>query len=87
MKAKELLKMIGEASNLDDIDVSAIIDFAKDYRSLGSSIQDQLEDLLNNDFDSVNPNAIKEIKRKLASHHYSIKDACDEYEEWQKENG
>ena len=47
------------------MDLVTFIKLAKSYSDLGSAVQGQLDDVLNDDAADCNPNALKEIKRFL----------------------
>ena len=64
------------------IDSSDLLVFAKRYAKLGWSIQEQLENVLQMNFDDVNPNAVNEMEDKLSGFNDEIDDAFDEYKEW-----
>ncbi len=45
------------------MDIETFVKLAKQYNDLGWAIQEQLNDVLQGDVDSVNPNALAYIKR------------------------
>jgi hypothetical protein len=59
--------------------LSDLLAFAKAYRDLGDAVQSQLDDILDGNFDEVNPNAIRVIKQQLGGCHNDIDDAIREY--------
>ena len=86
-----VLKEVGEYERFErnvrvsdeiyEADPSDMLEFANAYVKLGNSVQEQLDDLLNGDYESVNPNAIKLIEEKLSGYNRILDDAVDEYNE------
>ncbi len=56
-----------------DAELHDLMTFAKAYASLGTAVQEQLDDLLDGD-DRMNPNAVTQIKRTLGG----VNDDLDE---------
>ena len=48
------------------LQLSDLIRFAKKFQDLGDAVQAQLDDLINYDFDDLNPNAVRMIEEFLA---------------------
>lgn len=83
-KAKELLRSVNERMDLSKCDISVLMDFAKKYNGLGGAVQEQMDDLLDSNFDGINPNAVDEIE-ELAKYHEDIESSIESYREWEKE--
>lgn len=68
---------------LQEQDPLELIDFAKAYRDLGHSVQEQLDTLLDDPsgraVDELNPNAVDLIDQKLSHLNVSIAEAVAEY--------
>ena len=64
-------------------DPADLLEFAKAYSHLGSSIQDQLEHLIDGDADwkNVNPNAVDVMRRELSGFNEQIDSVLENYEE------
>lgn len=54
-----------------------LIGFAKQFVNLGSSVQEQLVDLMEGRYDDINPNAVKLMKQKLSGYHEEIDDVIE----------
>ena len=67
------------------MDVQHKLRFAKAYRSMGDAIMDQVDDLLESNFEELNENAVTVIKQKLGHLDEEILSACYRYEQWQEE--
>jgi len=63
------------------MDIDILIDFAKRYAKLGSCVQEQLDSLLDGDYDDINYNAVKDIKRQLGDNP-RIDEAIKEFDEY-----
>ena len=74
------------ASDLDNVDVRDLIDFADAYSSLGDAVQEQLRDILDGDFDGQNSNAIRVIKREMGGVHNEIDEAVQDYFDYVKKH-
>lgn len=61
---------------------NTIMNIARLYASLGDSVQDQLNDILNGRYEDINSNAFRDIKVKLGGHVQEIDVVINEYEEW-----
>jgi hypothetical protein len=59
------------------VDIEQLMNFARAYAGLGSSIQAQLEDIVNGDRDDINPNALQEINRALRGYNDDLDAAID----------
>lgn len=60
-----------------------LILFAKAFSSMGSAVQEQLENIMDGDYDSVNPNAINAAKRAIYRYNdEDINEAIDNYFAW-----
>jgi len=62
-----------------DADLGDLLTFAVKFSSLGSMVQEQIEDLLDGDT-SINPNAVKLIKRTLGGANEDLDQAISDYE-------
>ncbi|TWT47158.1 hypothetical protein KOR42_41560 [Thalassoglobus neptunius] len=64
-----------------ETDSFELIRFAKAYRDLGDAVTEQLDDLFDNRFDEVNPNAIALIREHLGGKNEEIDAVLEDYEE------
>ena len=61
------------SSVLYEVDAQDLLNFASDYVSLGTAVQEQLHDLLDNQEDAeINPNALSLIETKLGGTNQEI---------------
>jgi hypothetical protein len=84
-KVKNKYQILGTGSDLNDSDISVVVDFAKKYNKLGNAIQEQFDELMDSNYEDLNPNAVKEMK-VLARYHEDIKTALDAYATFMKDN-
>lgn len=61
-----------------------LIRFARTYSALGWSIQEQLDDILDDNFEDLNPNALKEINNTLKGYNDDLDDAIEKALEAQR---
>lgn len=62
-----------------------IVNFARAYSKLGQAVQEQLGDLIADDFVEINPNAVKVIKLHLGGKNEIFDEIIANYELYQKE--
>ncbi len=74
----------------ENVESYDLIEFAKAYVALGSSVQEQLDTIMSgneSDFeDGVNPNAVDLIEKRLSEWHDEIDDAVQAYRTWAERN-
>lgn len=58
--------MAGELTDLREVDLDILIDFAKQYSKLGWAVQPQLDTVIAGSDEHVNPNAFDEMKMHLS---------------------
>ncbi len=63
-----------------DSDIEELIYFAKAYSKLGWAVQQQLDKLITDVADDINPNAVKLMKEKLGKCNLELDDCFDEYD-------
>lgn len=69
--------------DLAQVEVSDLLAFAKEWASLGDSVQTQVENVIDNpENDEVNPNAIKLAKERLGGMNNDIDQAFECYFDW-----
>jgi hypothetical protein len=54
-----------------------LLKFAKAFASLGSAVQDQLDDLANERFEQVNPNALYLMEQRLYGQNEELDDVMN----------
>jgi len=82
---RRLTEVWSRGDELQDIDIADILDFAKKYVELGTAVQEQLDDLVDNPEDAAcNPNAVGMIKERLGGFNADLDEAIDL---WEQENG
>lgn len=59
-------------------DLSELMKFARAYGRLGWSIQEQVNSIVNEDYDDINPNALDEIDRELRGFNDDLDDLIDQ---------
>lgn len=69
-------------ANLSEVGVDGVIAFARAYVNVGWAVQEQIDGLLDHEFDGLNASAVAVIKRNLAAYHEDIREAVDAYEAW-----
>ena len=60
------------------MDIHELIEFAEKYSNLGDAVQEQIKDILNGEYEQVNPNARKLIKDNLGGFDEELNDALHE---------
>ena len=60
------------------MNVYELLKFAKKYSDLGDSIQEQLDDIMDDNFDDVNPNALSVMIRSIKGYDDQIDEALQE---------
>jgi uncharacterized protein (DUF934 family) len=65
-------------------DLNQMLEFAKSYSALGTAVQDQVDDLINEGFDDINPNAAKMIKSYLGGKSEELDSLINEYQDYIK---
>lgn len=60
------------------MELDDLMKFARAYNKLGWSIQEQLDDIVNNDYGDINPNALAEINRTMRGYNDDLDTAIDE---------
>ena len=65
--------------NISKVSAEVLLAFAKVYQDLGWAIQEQLDSLLEGNFEGLNPNAVDAIETSLADYCDEIEISCDEF--------
>lgn len=70
----------------DDVPCARLIQFARLYAHLGSAVTEQLDSLLDGEYEDdprkINPNAVDLIERHLGKQHSEIAEAIEAYRSW-----
>lgn len=74
--------------NMFDMDAADLLCFAQAFVSLGTSVQDQVSELLSgseSDFENLNANAVKLIEERLGGLNEELDVAISAFQCWQTE--
>lgn len=60
------------------MELGKLMRFARAYNKLGWAIQEQLDDVVNGDYDDINPNALAEIDNRMRGFNDDLDEAIDQ---------
>ena len=68
----------------EPVDLDDLLAFARAYRELGDAVTEQVQDLIDGEqnYEGLNPNAVRLIEQRVARFHPGIAEACADYFEW-----
>ncbi|TWT49042.1 hypothetical protein KOR42_39580 [Thalassoglobus neptunius] len=71
--------ILNEQTEFYETDSFDLIRFAKAYQDLGEAVTEQLDDLFEQRYDEVNPNAIELIRQELGGMNEEIDSVLEEF--------